>query len=79
MTVEDGLRAFEAYHHYIAVKKYELAGDVIIKRRSSQWESGAPLGNSLYRFGLLESIKISVNGIISHIPSGYNLGRIYKF
>ena len=76
--VEDALKAFEAYHHYISVNQYELACDVIIKRRSNQWEHDELLGNSFFRFGLLESIKISINGIISHIPSGYNLGRIYN-
>ncbi|MFN6066149.1 MAG: AAA family ATPase, partial [Pseudanabaena sp.] len=34
-SYDDALKAFEAYHHYIAVNKYQLAADVIVTEKKS--------------------------------------------
>ena len=78
ITTRDGLRAFEAYNHYIAIKEYELASNMIIKRRGNYWQHDESLGNVFYRLGLLESIKSAINAVINHIPSGYGLSRIHN-
>ena len=77
-TIEDALRAFKAYYHYINISKYELACDVIIQERNNYWEDNESLGSSFYRLGLLESIKLAINKIISYLPNSINLGKLYN-
>ncbi|MEA5476422.1 NB-ARC domain-containing protein [Pseudanabaena galeata UHCC 0370] len=78
ITTEDALTAFEAYHHYLAISQYELASDVIVKRRSNAWEDNEALGNSFYRLGFLESIKFAIINISPNIPDSPSLCKIYN-
>ncbi len=75
-TIEDALKAFQAYYHYLNVDKYELACDVIVKKRKNNWEDNESLGKSFYRLGLLESIKLAINKIIDYVPNSINLSRL---
>jgi tetratricopeptide (TPR) repeat protein len=77
-TTEDALTAFEAYHHYVAIGQYELASDVIVKRRSNAWQGDESLGNSFYRLGFLESIKLVTINISSYLPQSPSLCKIYN-
>jgi tetratricopeptide (TPR) repeat protein len=77
-TTEDALTAFEAYHHYVAIGQYELASDVIVKRRSNAWQGDESLGNSFYRLGFLESIKLVTINISSYLPNSPSLCKIYN-
>jgi tetratricopeptide (TPR) repeat protein len=77
-TIEDALRAFKAYYHYLNINKYELACDVIVKERNNNWEDKESLGKSFYRLGLLETIKLAINKIIIHLSNSYNLSRLYN-
>ena len=78
VTTRDGLRAFEAYNHYIAINEYELACNVIVKRRGNAWEDAESLGNSFYRLGFLESIKSAISNISPYLLSSPNLCKLYN-
>ncbi|MBW4492618.1 MAG: tetratricopeptide repeat protein [Oscillatoria princeps RMCB-10] len=80
-TVEDALRAFEAYYHYIEIKNFELAGIVIVTRRINKWETddgGEHLGRSFYRLGLLQQMILGINRVINFVKNGASLGRMYQ-
>ena len=77
-TIEDALRAFQAYYHYLNIGKYELACNVIVKQRNNNWEDNESLGKSFYRLGLLESIKLAINKIIDHVPNSTNLSILHN-
>jgi tetratricopeptide (TPR) repeat protein len=78
LTSEDALTAFEAYHHYFHIEKYELAGSVITRKRKNHSYSVAALGVSFYGFGFLESIRLSISAIIYYVSDGYNLTSLYN-
>lgn len=77
-TVDDALKALEAFYHYIEIDDKQKAADVIVKPRDNQWEEGEPLGCSFHRIGLLQQILSSINLIVDDIDSGYPLSRIYN-
>jgi tetratricopeptide (TPR) repeat protein len=77
-TIEDALRAFKAYYHYINISKYELACDVIIQERNNYWEDNESLGSSFRRLGLLESIKLAINKTINYLPNSINSSKLYN-
>lgn len=77
-TVEDAWRALEAYYHFIEIRDFELAGDVIATERSNQWEKDEALGRAFYRFGLLKQIVFLITQIIDDVESGYNLSSLYN-
>ncbi|WP_293148657.1 MULTISPECIES: tetratricopeptide repeat protein [unclassified Microcoleus] len=60
-TIEDAVKALESYFHYIEIANYELAGQVLVKKRDNKWVKKAALGQSFYRLGRFETlIKIIV-------------------
>lgn len=77
-TVEDALRAFVAYYHYVEIKDFEQAGNIILKRRDTPLLKGDRLGRSFYRFGLLQQMISAINLIVNQIHFGYKLGALYS-
>ncbi len=77
-TVEDALRAFEAYYHYVEIQDFEQAGNVILKRRDTPSLKADRLGRSFYRFGLLQQMISAINLIVNQIHFGYKLGALYS-
>jgi tetratricopeptide (TPR) repeat protein len=71
-TVDDALRAFEAYHHYLAIDDVNSACETIIKERENKWvkyvEGGVRIGESLgYSYlmlGLLEPMILAIQCVI---------------
>ncbi|WP_088893781.1 tetratricopeptide repeat protein [Leptolyngbya ohadii] len=80
-SVEDALRAMEAYYHYVQINDFEEATSIIIRERHHKWEGGFSLGRSLgyamYGFGLLLKIRTAVNTVIQYINSKLLLGQLY--
>ncbi|MBM0742477.1 ATP-binding protein [Phormidium sp. CLA17] len=77
-TLEDALRAFEAYHHYFQINELEAAAEVILKRRTVKEARGnICLGDSFYRLGLLQQALISINQVINAISSKLSLATMY--
>ncbi|MBW4521653.1 MAG: tetratricopeptide repeat protein [Scytolyngbya sp. HA4215-MV1] len=76
-TLEDALRAFEAFHHYIVIDDFKSAGKVIVGRRDNEWERGEHLGRSLYRLSLLQTTISAINRVINNLDDGILLGKLY--
>jgi tetratricopeptide (TPR) repeat protein len=76
-TVEDALRAFEAYYQYVEINDFEQAGYVILRRRDTSWRKGESLGASFYRLGLLQQMIYSINSIISQVEKNHILSGLY--
>lgn len=70
---DDALSAFEAYHHYIAVNKYQLAADVIVAKRDNHLKHQTPLGTSMYEFGILAPLKDHITKVIEYVSEGSSL------
>jgi tetratricopeptide (TPR) repeat protein/DNA-binding transcriptional MerR regulator len=77
-TIQDALTAFEAYYHYLALDNFDSAANVIVKRRSNQFESNEPLGCAFYRLGLLQQMKLAIIQIIKKVTPGYGLSRLHN-
>ncbi|MDQ2097207.1 MAG: tetratricopeptide repeat protein [Tychonema bourrellyi B0820] len=78
-TVENLLKAFEAYYHYVQINDFEQAGSVIVRRRDgSSWRNGESLGRSFYRLGLLQPMIYSINSIINQVKTDYILSILYN-
>ena len=77
-TIEDALRAFEAYYHCVDINDFEQAGYVIARRRETSWRNGEPLGVAFYRLGLLQPMVYSINSIISEVKDNHMLSMLYN-
>jgi tetratricopeptide (TPR) repeat protein len=77
-TVEDALRAFEAYYHCVEIKDFDQAGYVIVSRRNASRRNGDPLAVAFYRLGLLQPMVYSINSIISEVKKNHILSRLYN-
>ena len=77
-TVEDALRALEAYHHYLEISNFELACNVIVEFKNSQWGEEIPLGWLFYRLGLMEQMVSAINQIIDNVISDHRLGMLHN-
>jgi tetratricopeptide (TPR) repeat protein len=77
-TIEDALKAFEAYYHYLGIKDFEQAADVLIKKRDNKWEHSEPLGCSFYRLGLFHPMISAITQIINDVKISCALSRLYN-
>jgi hypothetical protein len=48
-TINDAMKAFEAYYHYLEIRDYEEAASTIVNGRDNKWEKSEHLGRSFYR------------------------------
>jgi hypothetical protein len=78
-TIEDALKAFEAYYQYVEINDFEQAGYVIVRRRDTSWRNEDSLAVSFYRLGLLQPILYSINSIISKVKNNHILGGLYNY
>ncbi len=77
-TVQQALRAVEAYYHYIGIENFELAAEILLKPRDNKLRKGERLGISFYRLGLLKQMISAISKIINYIKPSYSLSRIYN-
>ncbi|MBD1922069.1 tetratricopeptide repeat protein [Microcoleus sp. FACHB-831] len=77
-TIEDAIRAFEAYYQYVEIEDFNLAGNVITNERSNKWDNAEELGVSFYRLGLLQQMRAAINQIINNITDSYTQSRLYN-
>jgi tetratricopeptide (TPR) repeat protein len=77
-TVDDALRALEAYYHYLEIGNCEQACDVILGIKNSQWGEEVPLGWLFYRFGLLQQMVAAINRIIDNVTHDQRSGALYN-
>ncbi|MCL1474311.1 tetratricopeptide repeat protein [Argonema antarcticum] len=78
-TVEDAVRACEAYNQYLQIDDFEQAGIIIVKEINSTLDNvSSSLGASFYRLGLSQQISIRINTILDKVTSEYCLSRLYN-
>ncbi|NJO63111.1 MAG: ATP-binding protein [Richelia sp. RM2_1_2] len=77
-TVENALRAFEAYHHYLEIGQFESCGIVCTKYINNKWNISEPLGVACCRLGLLHPMINAINRIKGNINSKYILSRLHN-
>ncbi|MEM9543998.1 MAG: sigma factor-like helix-turn-helix DNA-binding protein, partial [Cyanobacteria bacterium P01_E01_bin.42] len=77
-TIDDILKAFEAYLHYLNIHAFEEAGVVITFERSNEWSVEEPLGRSLYRIGQLKKAIVSISYILDKIQSYHCRASLYN-
>lgn len=66
-NIQDGLTAFEAYYHYLAIKDYVAAAQVILYSRENQWGQFLTLGTTLFRLGIIQPLLTAINCIITRV------------
>ncbi|PZV12316.1 MAG: hypothetical protein DCF22_12625, partial [Leptolyngbya sp.] len=74
--IEEALKAFEAYYHYLEINDAVQACNTIIGMRDNKWEKGEALGRAFYRLGLLQPMLFSINLVIDELEINESLGRI---
>ena len=77
-TVQDALKAFEAYHQYVEINDFEQAGSIIEKERDNKWEKGESLGRSFSRFGLLQQTASLINKVKDKLDNSYVKAKLYN-
>jgi len=75
--LNDALNALEACYHYIEIKDFSFASDVLVQERGKVLHEFENLGLSLCRLGLLQQAFSVINNIINVLEPGYPLGKIY--
>lgn len=68
-TSQDVLQALEAYSHYEAIADYPQAAAVLLQSRDNQWHQYLPLGSTLYRMGLHQSMLTELPKLIERLPA----------
>ncbi|UNU25942.1 tetratricopeptide repeat protein [Microcoleus vaginatus] len=77
-TVEDALKAFEAYYHYVAISCFDQAASVILKKINIQFANDHKLGRALYKLGFLQPIISATTRIVNNVTSDYYLSGLYS-
>jgi len=79
-SIEEAIKAFEAYYHYLVIDDFELASSVLLKRRKTQWLSHqeVALGHSLYRLGMIRQAIIATELLSNNVTSQCNLSKLYN-
>jgi tetratricopeptide (TPR) repeat protein/transcriptional regulator with XRE-family HTH domain len=72
-TVNDSLKALEAYYHYFNIDDYEKASQVILLPRNNKFQVLENLGEAFCRLGLLERMIACANKLIPYLDEGYLL------
>ena len=79
-TIEDALKALEAYHHYIEVSDQSSASYIILNTRPDRREGyihDETLGGSFYRLGLFKQMISAITKIVNRLGSGWSLSYMY--
>lgn len=79
---KDALTALEAYYHYLAINRADLACRVITRQRKNKWKIDEFLGCAFYRLGLLDQITFVGNQIVEKLSLSNDfdleLGRVHN-
>jgi tetratricopeptide (TPR) repeat protein len=75
--IKDVIRAFEAYYHYVEIRRFEEAGDTILEGRESQSSISERLCYSFYRLGVFQNIIPTITLVINEISSDYHLCGLF--
>ncbi|UBF28515.1 ATP-binding protein [Kovacikia minuta CCNUW1] len=77
-TINDAIRALEAFYHYTSINSFDEAASVILKIRITKMKKeGSSLGYLCYRLGLLNQLTNLISAIIDRLNISYKLGELY--
>lgn len=76
-NIDDALRILEAYYHYLEVRNFDKACDLLTEPRPNRWGEGLSLGWLFYRLGLLQQMISAITRVISNVEPNYRLGKLY--
>jgi tetratricopeptide (TPR) repeat protein len=77
-SAQDALQALEAYPHYEAIADYPQAAAVLLQSRDNQWHQYLPLGSTLYRMGLHQSMLTALPKLIERLPGDRKCCELYN-
>lgn len=78
LTIEDGIIAWEALYHYLEIRDFEQASQVILQPRQNQWRQFLPLGSIFYRLGLLQPVLTAILGVIEQVKNPHHQSELYN-
>jgi tetratricopeptide (TPR) repeat protein len=76
-TVDDALRTLEAYYHYLEIRDFDKACDLLTEPRPNRWGEGLSLGWLFYRLGLLQQMISAITRVIANVEPNHRLGKLY--
>jgi tetratricopeptide (TPR) repeat protein len=77
--VKDAFKALEAYYHYLNIRDYVQASQVILMPRNNKSQPLENLGEAFYGLGLLKQmINIVEKSLIPKLEENINLSRLYS-
>ncbi len=83
LTIKDANIAFEAYYHYVVIKKFDSSVELIFydysKDKSSLYDSKEMLGGASWRLGLINQIIYAITGILEEVNNFYYLSELYLY
>lgn len=71
-SIEDTLKALEGYYHYLEIKDFDLASEIILQREKMD------LAYICYRNGLLRNIISKIEFVLTNIESKQKIARFYN-
>lgn len=81
-TLKDAIEVFEAYYHYIKIKDYKSAGNVVLGRRQNIWGQKLPLCTLFYRLGLIKQVIEAISYLLENLNHKetdlYDMSRLYS-
>jgi tetratricopeptide (TPR) repeat protein len=77
-TVEDALRAMEAYYHFLEINDYDLACEVILALKTTPGGDRIALGWLFYRLGLMRQILSACETLVAKLPTSDRTSRLYN-
>ncbi len=83
-SIENALRALEAYYHYVMINSLESACDVLVREKRNKSLKSATLCGALFRLGLYHQMASIITQILNSVKSNEkrsilydNLGDVY--
>ncbi|MDX2232776.1 MAG: tetratricopeptide repeat protein [Leptolyngbyaceae cyanobacterium bins.349] len=76
-TIDDALKTLEAYYHYLEIRDFQQACDLLTAPKPNRWGEGLSLGWLFYRLGLLQQMIFAITRIISNVETDDRLGKLY--
>ncbi|MCY7408053.1 MAG: tetratricopeptide repeat protein [Alkalinema sp. CAN_BIN05] len=77
-TFDDTRPTLEAYYHFLEIKDYDQAAEVLMMPLPNLWGGDLALGWILYRFRSLQQIIETAELILSQAEPGIHLGCLYN-
>jgi len=78
LDVVDAKSALEAYYHYCIAGEYELALEVMIKRRKNAWGRDKSFGSDLWKLGLFTEVRETCQHLAVILPDHPMIYQLYN-